>query len=324
MQYVRLGASGLKVSRICLGTLPFGKAGWRGWALSEEESRPVIQRAFERGINFFDTSNSYSDGASEQVLGRALTDFASREEVVVATKVFRPVGSGPNECGLSRKHIIAAVDASLQRLSMDYVDILQIHRWDPEVPIEEALRALDDIVRAGKARYIGACTMNAWQFAKALYTSDLRGWLRFISMQCQYNLLYREEEREMLPLCEAEGVGVIPYSPLARGLLTGGRDRLINRASQRLKNDEFADKFYEDANFDICDRVRELATRHGTSAANVALSWVLKNMSVSAAIVGPSRVDHLEDLIKAPELQLSADEYAYIEAPYSPRRHILT
>jgi aryl-alcohol dehydrogenase (NADP+) len=324
VQYVRLGATGLKVSRLCLGTLPFGKGGWRGWALSEDESRPVIQRALELGINFFDTANSYSDGASEEVLGRALSDFARREEVVVATKVYRPTGRGPNERGLSRKHILASIDASLRRLGMDYVDLYQIHRWDPETSIEEVLWALDDVVRSGKARYVGACTMTAWQFAKALFTSERRGWSRFVSMQCQYNLLYREEEREMLPLCESEGAGVLPYSPLARGLLSGSKDRLHQRASQRLSHDEFADLFYSDARLEICDRVIEVASGHGTSPANVALAWILQNRAVSSAIVGPSRPDHIEELVEALELNLSIEDTAYLEELYRPRRHILT
>ena len=281
MEYVRLGTTGLKVSRLCLGTLPFGKEGWRGWALGEEASRPIIKRAVELGINFFDTANYYSDGASEEVLGRALKDFTPREQVVIATKVYRPMGSGPNERGLSRKHLVASIESSLRRLGTDYIDLFQIHRWDDETPIEETLSTLDDAVRAGKIRYIGACTTYAWQFAKALYLADRRGWERFSSMQCQHNLLYRENEREVLPLCRAEGVGIIAYSPLARGLLTGGRRRMEEKATRRLQHDHLNAAYYAAEELEIAERVVTVAARRGETAARIALAWVLREPGVS-------------------------------------------
>jgi aryl-alcohol dehydrogenase (NADP+) len=244
MHYVNLGRTGLKVSRICLGTMTYGTPAWRDWVLSEEDSRPFIQRALELGINVFDTADIYSNGMSEEVLGRALRDFARRDEVVIATKVFYPTGQGPNDRGLSRKHILAAIDASLRRLGTDYVDLYQTHRWDAETPIEETLEALHDVVKAGKARYIGASSMYARQFAQALYLADRHGWTRFVSMQNHYNLVYREEEREMLPLCRAEGVGVIPWSPLARGFLVGNRTRDRGGETTRSRSDSFAHSYY--------------------------------------------------------------------------------
>lgn len=323
MDYVRLGSTGLKVSRLCLGTLPFGKKGWRGWALGEEESRPIIERAVELGINFFDTANYYSDGASEEVLGRALEGCARREQVVIATKVYRPMGSGPNERGLSRKHVIASLEASLRRLGTDYIDLLQIHRWDYETSIEETLSTLNDAVRAGKVRYIGACTTYAWQFAKALYVADRRGWERFSSMQCQHNLLYRENEREVLPLCQAEGVGVIAYSPLARGLLTGGRKRMEDKATQRLQHDNLSDAYFTSDDFDIAERVVEVAARRGETPARIALAWVLRQPEVAAAIVGPTRGYHLDDLVEGLRVKLDDDETGFLTELYKPKREVM-
>jgi aryl-alcohol dehydrogenase-like predicted oxidoreductase len=323
MDYVRLGATGIKVSRLCLGTLPFGKKGWRGWALGEEESRPIIRRAFELGINFFDTANYYSDGASEEVLGRSLKDIAKRDELVIATKVYRPMGSGPNDRGLSRKHVMSSIDASLRRLGTDYIDLMQIHRWDYETPIEETLSTLNDAVRAGKVRYIGACTMYAWQFTKALYLADRHGWERFVSMQCQHNLLYRENEREVLPLCEAEGIGVIAYSPLARGLLTGGRKRMEDKATQRLQHDTLNDAYFSPDELDIAERVVELAARRGETAPRIALAWVLRQPEVSAAIIGSTRADHLDDLVKALPVKLDDDEAKFLSELYKPKREVM-
>lgn len=323
MDYVRLGTTGLKVSRLCLGTLPFGKKGWRGWALGEDESRPIIKRAVECGISFFDTANYYSDGASEEVLGRALKDYAQREQVVIATKVHRPMGSGENERGLSRKHVIASIEGSLRRLGTDYVDLLQIHRWDYETPIEETLSTLNDAVRAGKVRYIGACTTYAWQLAKALYLADRRGWERFSSMQCQHNLMYRENERELLPLCRAEGVGVIAYSPLARGLLTGGRRRMEDKATQRLRHDSLSDAFFTSDDLDTAERVVELAARRGETPAQIALAWVLREPDIATTIVGPTRADHLDDLIKSLPVRLDDEEIKFLTELYKPKREVM-
>lgn len=323
MEYVRLGTTGLKVSRLCLGTLPFGKKGWRGWALGEDESRPIIKRAVELGINFFDTANYYSDGASEEVLGRALKNFSQREQVVIATKVYRPMGNGVNQRGLSRKHIIASIDGSLQRLGTDYIDLLQIHRWDYETPIEETLSTLNDAVRAGKVRYIGACTTYAWQFTKALYLADHRGWERFSSMQCQHNLIYRENERELLPLCRDEGVGVIAYSPLARGVLTGGRRRMEDKATQRLQHDSLRDIFFTVEDLDIAERVVELATRRGETPARVALAWVLREPGVASTIVGPTRADHLDDLMQGLTVKLDEADTRFLTELYRPKREVM-
>ncbi|RMF38060.1 MAG: aldo/keto reductase, partial [Chloroflexi bacterium] len=303
MEYVNLGRSGLKVSRICLGTLSYGTPAWRDWVLPEDESRPFIKRALELGINFFDTADMYSNGVSEEILGRALRDFARREEVVIATKVYFPTGEGPNQRGLSRKHIMDAVDASLRRLGTDYIDLYQIHRWDYETPIEETLETLHDLVRMGKVRYIGASSMYAWQFAKALYLADMHGWTRFISMQNHYNLIYREEEREMLPLCRAEGVGVIPWSPLARGFLAGNRSRKGGGETKRARSDEFAHRmYYQEADFQVVDRVVELARRRGVTPAQIALAWLLHQPGVTAPIVGATKIAHLEQAVAALEI----------------------
>ena len=321
MDSTNLGRTGLKVSRICLGCMSYGTPEWREWVLGEEDSRPFIRRALEMGINFFDTADMYSRGVSEEVLGRALQDFAPRrEEVVVATKVFFPMGDGPNERGLSRKHITESIDASLRRLRMDYVDLYQIHRWDPETPIEETLSALNDLVRAGKVRYLGASSMYAWQFAKALYLADLHGWTRFSSMQNHYNLVYREEEREMLPLCRAEGIGVIPWSPLARGFLAGKRRR-GEEDTRRGKVDSFAhDLYYQPEDFDVVDRVVALAEKRGVKPTQVALAWLLHQPGVTAPIVGATRMEHLEDAVAALEVRLDEEERKSLEEPYRPHR----
>jgi aryl-alcohol dehydrogenase (NADP+) len=320
MHYVRLGQSGLKVSRICLGMMSYGSSRWRDWVLDEDESRPIIRRAIELGINFFDTADMYSAGVSEEVTGRALRDFGRREELVIATKVYFPTGSGPNLGGLSRKHILDAAEASLRRLGIDHIDLYQIHRYDPETPIEETLSALDALVRSGKVRYIGASSMYAWQFAQALGLSDAQGWSRFVSMQNHYNLVYREEEREMLPLCRSEGVGVIPWSPLARGFLAGNRARAAGSGpTPRAKSDDFAHRmYYQDADFEVVDAVAALAEARGLAPAQVALAWLLGRPGVSAPIVGATRLEHLEQAVAALEVTLDAAEVERLEAPYLP------
>jgi 1-deoxyxylulose-5-phosphate synthase len=319
MNYTRLGTTGLTVSRLCLGAMTYGSSDWHPWTLDEAASRPFIKRALEKGITFFDTADMYSRGASEEVLGRALKDFAARDQVVVATKVFHPMGDGPNDRGLSRKHILDAIDASLRRLGMDYVDLYQIHRFDYDTPIEETLEALNDVVRAGKARYIGASSMFAWQFGKMIATSEANGWARFVSMQNHYNLVYREEEREMMPLCRAEGVGVIPYSPLARGFLAGDRKKGGGGDTLRANSDKLAAKFYfADTDFTIADRVGDIAKRRGLSRMQVALAWMLSRPGVTAPIVGASRLAHLEEAVDALELALTPEECASLEAPYQP------
>jgi aryl-alcohol dehydrogenase (NADP+) len=289
--------------------------------LDEETSRPIIRRALELGINFFDTADMYSRGASEKVLGRALRDFASRDQVVIATKVFFPMGDGPNDRGLSRRHLFDAIDASLERLGVDYVDLYQIHRWDPHTPIEETLEALHDIVKAGKARYIGASSMYAWQFARSLYLADLHGWTRFVSMQNHYNLIYREEEREMIPLCRAEGVGVIPWSPLARGFLAGNRRPEDWGDTLRAKTDDYSQQlYYSEADFRVADRVAEVANARGAKAMQVALAWILAQPAVTAPIVGASRLEHLDEAVSALEMVLSPEERRLLEEPYVPHR----
>ncbi|HVZ70673.1 MAG TPA: aldo/keto reductase [Rhizomicrobium sp.] len=320
MDYVRLGKTGLKVSRICLGTMTYGSPKWRDWVLDDEASRPFIKRALEAGINFFDTADIYSLGASEEVLGRALKDFGpSRENIVVATKVFNPMGEGPNQRGLGRKHIMHAIDNSLKRLQMDYVDLYQIHRFDYGTPIEETVEALHDVVKAGKARYIGASSMFAWQFAKYLSTAEKMGKTKFVSMQNHYNLVYREEEREMMPLCRAEGIGVIPWSPLARGFLAGNRRRQDKGETTRAKSDEFAHRmYYNEGDFKVVDRVSEIAAKRGVSNAQVALAWLLAQPGVTSPIVGASKPHHLDDAIAATELKLNEDEIRALKEPYTP------
>ena len=319
MEYVNLGQTGLKVSRLCLGTMTFGTPQWQEWVLPEEESRPFIQRALEMGINFFDTADVYSLGASEEVLGRALKDFAKRDQVIIATKVFNTMSDDPNDRGLSRKHIMDGIDNSLRRLGTDYVDLYQIHRWDYDTPIEETMEALHDVVKAGKARYIGASSMYAWQFAKAIYTADLHGWTRFVTMQNHYNLVYREEEREMNPLCLDEGVGLIPWSPLARGFLVGNRKAEEWGDTIRAKTDEFAHNlYYTKSDFQIVERVVELANKRGVSPAQIALAWILGKPGVTAPIIGTSKMSHLEDAVAALEIQLDEDEQTYLEELYQP------
>ncbi len=319
MQYVNLGRTGLKVSRICLGMMTYGTSKWRDRILDEEGSRPFVRRALELGINFFDTADVYSLGVSEEVTGRALRDFAQRDEVVLATKVYNPMGDAPNNRGLSRKHIMAAIDASLRRLGTDYVDLYQIHRWDRETPIEETLEALHDVVKAGKARYIGASSMYAWQFAKSLYLADQHGWTRFVSMQNHYNLVYREEEREMNPLCRAEGIGIIPWSPLARGFLTGSRSRQEWGETKRAKSDTFAQHmYYNESDFDVVDRVVALAKRYDVTPAQIALAWMLHKPGITAPIIGASKMPHLEQAVAALDIQLSPEEIRNLEEPYQP------
>jgi aryl-alcohol dehydrogenase (NADP+) len=321
MEYVRLGKTGMKVSRLCLGMMTYGTPKWRDWVLDEEASRPFVKRALELGINFFDTADMYSLGVSEEVTGRALRDFARRDEVIVATKVYNPMSDDPNARGLSRKHIMDGIDASLRRLGMDYVDLYQIHRWDYNTPIEETMDALNDVVKAGKARYIGASSMYAWQFAQALYVADLHGWTRFVSMQNHYNLVYREEEREMIPLCRDQGIGVIPWSPLARGFLAGNRTRDKGGATTRSQSDEFAhDMYYTDADFAVVDRVGTLAERYGVTNAQIALAWLLHKPGVTSPIVGASKMPHLEQAVAALDIALTGEDVAYLEEPYQPHR----
>ncbi|HEX7135052.1 MAG TPA: aldo/keto reductase [Iamia sp.] len=319
MEYVNLGSTGLRVSRVCLGMMSFGPHPDRPWALDESEAEPIVRAAVEGGITFFDTADAYSKGASEEITGRLLTKMLGRDEVVIATKVFMPMTPGPNGGGLSRKHILSAIDASLGRLGLDHVDLYQIHRWDPHVPIEETMEALHDVVRAGKARYIGASSMYAWQFAKAQHVAETNGWTRFVSMQPHYNLIYREEEREMIPLCLDQGVGVIPWSPLARGRLTGNRTREGEALTKRSDTDHFAPFLYtDDADFDIIDRNAELAARRGVSPAQTALAWLLAKPGVTAPIVGATKLQHLLDAIAAEQLTLAADEIASLEELYRP------
>ena len=320
MDYVRLGRTGLEVSRICLGCMSYGDAarGGHQWVLPEDESRPFIKKALESGINFFDTANVYSVGSSEEFLGRALRDFAKREEVVIATKVHGRMRPGPNGAGLSRKAIMAEIDDSLRRLGTDYVDLYQIHRFDRHTPLEETLEALHDVVRAGKARHIGASSMYSWQFAKALYLADLHGWTRFVSMQNHYNLLYREEEREMMPLCSDQGIGVIPWSPLARGRLT----RDWEESTRRSETDAFGSRLYDPDSSDktVVERVAQVADERGVTRAQVALAWMLSKPFVTAPIIGATKPHHLDDAVAAAELKLSDEEIARLEEPYVPHR----
>ena len=323
MQYVKLGNTGLDVSPICLGCMSYGgPSDWWPWALEEEESLPFIRRALELGVNFFDTANVYSRGRSEEILGKTLKDLAaSRDEVVIATKVYFPMGEGPNDKGLSRKHIMSSIDASLKRLGMDYVDLYQIHRWDYETPIEETLEALNDVVRAGKARYIGASSMYAWQFTKALYTSEQHGWARFVSMQNLYNLVYREEEREMLPLCEDQKIAVIPWSPLAKGRLA----RKPSQAEQetlRAQTDAIGKRLFdaEDLNINMAQRVATVAEAHGVPMAQIALAWSLSKPVITAPIIGATKLHHLDDAVASLNVHLSGDEIKYLEEPYVPQK----
>jgi 1-deoxyxylulose-5-phosphate synthase len=317
VKYVNLGSTGLRVSRVCLGMMSYGNDSERPWVLDEDAAEPIVKAAVEGGIIFFDTADAYSRGASEVATGRLLPKFLSRDEMAVATKVYMPAGPGQNDRGLSRKHVLSGIDASLRRLDMDYVDLYQIHRWDYQTPIEETMQALDDVVRAGKARYIGASSMHAWQFAKAQFTADAHGWTRFVSMQNHYNLIYREEEREMIPQCVDQGVGVIPWSPLARGVLAGNRGRDGERRTVRAGSDPFGDSLYNtQADFDVADRCAEVAGERGVPPAQVALAWLLRRPGVTAPIVGATRPGHLQDALAAEELELSAEQMRRLEEPY--------
>ena len=324
MELVNFGNTGLKVSKICLGCMTYGTPKWRDWVLDEEASKPFFRQATEAGINFYDTADMYSLGVSEEVTGRAIKEFwPRREQVVVATKVFNPMGKSPNEAGLSRKHIMHAIDNSLRRLGMDYVDVYQIHRFDPRTPIEETIEALHDVVKAGKALYIGASSMYAWQFAKYLSLADSMGKTRFVSMQNHYNLVYREEEREMMPLCRDRGIAVIPWSPLARGFLAGNRKRgdkgADNSETTRAKSDDFAHAmYYQDSDFDVVGRVAEIAQKRGVSNAQVALAWLMQQKGVTAPIVGASKPHHLQDAIAATTLKLDDAELKALAEPYKP------
>jgi len=339
MDYVNLGTTGLKVSRICLGCMSYGTPKWREWVLDEAASQPFFTRALEHGINFFDTADMYSLGASEEVTGRALKQYAKRDQVVIATKVFYPIGEGPNDHGLSRKHLFHAIDNSLRRLGTDYVDLYQIHRWDYSTPIEETLRALDEIVRSGKVRYIGASSMFVHQFARSLHLADSRGWTRFVSMQNHYNLVYREEEREMIPFCRQEGVGLIPWSPLARGLLSGTRKReqaapaaagagrrfgaasgvgKYEGATSRARSDAFVRELYSQQDFDVVDRVVEVGSRNGAAPAQVALAWLLHKPGVTAPIVGATKLGQLDQAVAALDVKLTDEDVRLLEEPYRP------
>lgn len=320
MEYVRLGTTGLRVSRICLGAMSYGSKQWQPWVLEEEESRPFLRRALDLGINFFDTADIYSKGESERILGRALRDFGpGRDRVIIATKVFQVMSDDPNDRGLSRKHIFDSIDRSLKRLGTDYVDLYQIHRFDYHTGIEETLRGLDDVVRAGKALYLGASSMYAWQFAKMLYTAERLGLTRFVAMQNHYNLVYREEEREMNPLCREEGVGLIPWSPLARGFLAGNRRKEDFGETTRAKTDRFGQgMYYRDSDFQIVARVGELARKRGVSNMQIALAWVLQQPGVAAPIIGATELPHLEEAVAALELRLSEDEVKFLTEPYQP------
>ncbi len=319
MDHVNLGRTGLRVSRVCLGMMSFGNDSDRDWVLDEQAAEPIVRAAVEGGITFFDTADAYSSGASEVATGRILPRLLSREEMVVATKVFMPTEPGENGRGLSRKHILSAIDASLHRLGMEYVDLYQIHRWDASTPIEETMEALHDVVRAGKARYIGASSMYAWQFAKAQRAAERHGWTPFVSMQNHLNLIYREEEREVLPLCRDQGVGVIPWSPLARGVLAGNRTRAGERRTARAGSDSFTDQLYrQDADFDVVERNADLAAERGVPAAQTALAWLMHKPGVTAPIVGATKVEHVHDALAAAELTLSDKDIERLEEPYVP------
>ena len=320
MEYTRLGTTGLQVSRICLGMMSYGSSAWRDWVLDLDDSRSLVRSAVDAGVIFFDTADMYSLGASEEVTGALLGEFfPARDDYVLATKVFNPMSDGPNDRGLSRKHILASIDASLRRLGTDHVDLYQIHRWDTRTPIEETMEALHDVGRAGKARYIGASSMYAWQFAKAQHVADLGGWTRLACMQDHYNLIYREEEREMIPQCIDMGVGVIPWSPLARGVLAGNRSRAGERLTTRAGNDDFAGWLYsQPTDFDVVDRVVEVAEARGVRPAQVALAWLLGRTGVTAPIIGATKLSHLEDALGALEVSLSEEEVQRLEEPYVP------
>jgi aryl-alcohol dehydrogenase-like predicted oxidoreductase len=319
MDYVRLGATGLKVSRLCLGTMTYGSPAWRPWVLDEAESRPFIRRALEHGINFFDTADMYSKGVSEEVVGKALKEMAPRHEIVLATKVFYPVTDHANGKGLSRKHIFEAIDGSLRRLGTDFVDLYQIHRFDAETPIAETIEALHDVVKAGKARYIGASSMYAWQFATMVHMQDRHGLTRFVSMQNHYNLVYREEEREMIPFCRANGIGLVPWSPLARGFLAGNRTRGRKDATRREQHDDYGHGlYYTDADYEVADRVIQVAAAKGVLPIQVALAWVLRQPGITAPIIGASKLEQLDQLVAGLSITLTDAEASSLAAPYQP------
>ena len=320
MDYTTLGKTGLKVSRLCLGCMSYGSSEWRDWVLDEEESRPFFKQALDAGINFFDTADMYSNGASEEVTGRALKKLGiRREEIVIATKVYNPTGESPNERGTSKKHVRHAIDASLRRLGLDYVDLYQIHRFDAATPMEETLEALTDVINQGKALYIGASSMYAWEFARLLYLADRHGYARFVSMQNHHNLVYREEEREMNPLCREEGIGLIPWSPLARGFLAGNRRPTDRGETTRAKSDEFAHRlYYQESDFQVVDRVAQIAKNRGVNNVQVALAWILQQPGLTAPIIGATKAQHLDDAVKALELKLEPEELKELEEPYRP------
>ena len=320
MDYTTLGKTGLKVSRLCLGCMSYGSSKWRDWVLDEEESRPFFKQALDAGINFFDTADMYSNGASEEVTGRALKKLGiRREEIVIATKVYNPTGETPNERGTSKKHVRHAIDASLRRLGLDYVDLYQIHRFDATTPMEETLEALTDVINQGKALYIGASSMYVWEFARLLYLADRHGYARFVSMQNHYNLVYREEEREMNPLCREEGIGLIPWSPLARGFLAGNRRPTDRGETTRAKSDEFAHRlYYQESDFQVVDRVAQIAKNRGVNNVQVALAWILQQPGLTAPIIGATKAQHLDDAVKALELKLEPEELKALEEPYRP------
>jgi aryl-alcohol dehydrogenase-like predicted oxidoreductase len=321
MEYVNFGNTGLKVSRLCLGCMTYGAPTWNAWVLDEEASRPFFQKALEQGINFFDTADIYSIGVSEEITGRALRDFAKRDEIVLATKVYNPMGPKPNQRGLSRKHIMQAIDDSLKRLGTDYVDLYQIHRWDYETSIEETMEALHDVVKMGKALYIGASSMYAWQFAKAQATAQLHGWTPFVSMQNHYNLVYREEEREMNPFCREEGIALIPWSPLARGFLAGNRTRDKGGDTIRSTTDSLLhDRYYQDNDFDVLERVLDLAKRLDVKPAQLAIAWILHKPGITSPIIGASKMPQMDDAITAMSIKLSDEDMVFLEAPYIPHR----
>jgi len=318
MQYVNLGKTGLKVSRLCLGMMTYGSKKLREWFLEEKEAKPFVKRALDAGINFFDTADVYSLGESERITGNLLKDV-KRENIVVATKVYQQMSNDPNDRGLSRKHILDSIDNSLKRLQMDYVDLYQIHRWDYNTPIEETMEALNDVVRAGKARYIGASSMFAWQFAKALHVSDVNGWAKFVSMQNHYNLVYREEEREMIPLCKDQGIGLIPWSPMARGFFAGNRKRGGGGETSRAQSDSFANELYfREDDFVIADRAAEVAKEHHATGSQIALAWLLDKPHIAAPIIGSSKIEHLDQAIAAAEIKLTEDEVKLLETSYQP------
>jgi aryl-alcohol dehydrogenase-like predicted oxidoreductase len=320
MDYISLGNTGLKVSRLCLGCMSYGTSKWRDWVLDEEQSLPFFEQAIGAGINFFDTADMYSDGASEEVTGRALKKLGlPREETVIATKVYNPMGNTPNERGTSKKHIRHAIDASLRRLGVDYVDLYQIHRYDRTTPIEETLEALTEVISQGKALYIGASSMYAWEFAKFLYLAEAHGYARFVAMQNHYNLVYREEEREMIPLCREEGIGIIPWSPLARGFLAGNRSSREKGETTRAKSDSFAHRlYYQDSDFAIVDRVTRLAEKRGVSNAQIALAWMLHKPGITSPIIGATKPHHIEDAVKALQVKFADEEIKVLEEPYQP------